>query len=402
MTTRPPRDDSAFTQVQEVFVGPESPTRLSPRRLTKQGQRKVTGEYVGPVIEEVYGGTGHGVYALGDVLYADSTSSLARLALGGTDEVLSVNAGALDYRKVVNAMVDNAAAIAWSKIDKTGSSLADLATRSASDLATGNLGYARLPTGGGTWANGGALSITGGITTVAGLVSTLGLDVTGAITGNIGVRLTASSRIIQHAADNDFVELNGGVSATGALLRLYGGSHASFATHIRFLAGTTLVLVYEAAVTKWSFGSPLLAVDMAALTATTGTFSGVLAANAGLTGTTGVFSSSVLAAYYQDTVSTPAQFTANVDNFSLGAFSTLRVSSDASRDFTGITNGVAGRRLRLINIGSFNIVLVNDATSTAGNRFLTGTGANITMAALDVVDLQYDNTTQRWRVVGHY
>lgn len=34
-----------------------------------------------------------------------------------------------------------------------------------------NIAYGNLPTGGGTWANGGALSITGGITTVAGLVT---------------------------------------------------------------------------------------------------------------------------------------------------------------------------------------------------------------------------------------
>ena len=47
----------------------------------------------------------------------------------------------------------------------------------AADITSGNLAYARLPTGGGTWANGGALSITGGITTVAGLSSTANVAV---------------------------------------------------------------------------------------------------------------------------------------------------------------------------------------------------------------------------------
>lgn len=99
--------------------------------------------------------------------------------------------------------------------------------------------------------------------------------------------------------------------------------------------------------------------------------------------------------------STPAQWTANQDNFALGAFGTLRISSDASRNLTGITGGAAGRRLTLINIGAQNIVVVNDATSTAANRFLTGTGADITMVPLDIVELKYDGTSTRWRVVSH-
>jgi len=41
-------------------------------------------------------------------------------------------------------MVDAAAAIDWSKISKTGSSLADLTTRSASDLSSGTLPAARF------------------------------------------------------------------------------------------------------------------------------------------------------------------------------------------------------------------------------------------------------------------
>ncbi len=43
-----------------------------------------------------------------------------------------------------NTQIDAAAAIAWSKISKTGSSLADLTTRSAADLSSGTLALARL------------------------------------------------------------------------------------------------------------------------------------------------------------------------------------------------------------------------------------------------------------------
>lgn len=45
---------------------------------------------------------------------------------------------------LTNAQIDAGAAIAWSKIDKTGSSLADLATKSAAALTSGTLDDARL------------------------------------------------------------------------------------------------------------------------------------------------------------------------------------------------------------------------------------------------------------------
>jgi hypothetical protein len=45
---------------------------------------------------------------------------------------------------IANADISATAAIGWSKIDKTGSSLADLSTRSAGDLSSGTLPLARL------------------------------------------------------------------------------------------------------------------------------------------------------------------------------------------------------------------------------------------------------------------
>ncbi|SEU26554.1 hypothetical protein [Paenibacillus sp. NFR01] len=57
---------------------------------------------------------------------------------------------------IVDADVNSAAAIAWTKISKTGASLADLPTRSATDLTSGTLSAARLP------------AITGDITMAAG------------------------------------------------------------------------------------------------------------------------------------------------------------------------------------------------------------------------------------------
>lgn len=46
---------------------------------------------------------------------------------------------------ITGDLIDPDAEIPWSAIDKTGSSLADLATRSASDLSSGTLPDARFP-----------------------------------------------------------------------------------------------------------------------------------------------------------------------------------------------------------------------------------------------------------------
>jgi hypothetical protein len=68
----------------------------------------------------------------------------ASLALGATGTFLQSNGASVVFGLLTNANVDVAAAIAWSKISKAGSSLADLATRSASDLSSGTLPLARL------------------------------------------------------------------------------------------------------------------------------------------------------------------------------------------------------------------------------------------------------------------
>lgn len=91
---------------------------------------------------------------------------------GTTGQVLLAATGAASaYGQVANAHVSASAAIDWSKISKTSSSLADLATRSAGDLATGTLLDARLS------ANVALLNVAGRFT--------------GAVTGTgaIGVRI---------------------------------------------------------------------------------------------------------------------------------------------------------------------------------------------------------------------
>jgi hypothetical protein len=77
----------------------------------------------------------HGSYYLNR---ANHTGSIDATALTGFVPLASISG-------LTNTQIDAAAAIAWSKISKTGSSLADLTTRSAADLTTGTLPDARFP-----------------------------------------------------------------------------------------------------------------------------------------------------------------------------------------------------------------------------------------------------------------
>jgi hypothetical protein len=122
-----------------------------------------------------------------------------------------------------------------------------------------------------------------------------------------------------------------------------------------------------------------------------------LAANGALTARyTGTTFETVMQTLFSG-VTTPAQFTANQNDFAIGNVTVLRASTDASRDLTGIAGGVTGRFLLIINVGAQPLVIVNDATSTAANRFLLASGTNTTISAGGAALFWYDGTSSRWR-----
>lgn len=89
---------------------------------------------------------------------------------------------------IVDADVNSAAAIAWSKLSKTGASLADLPTRSAADLSSGTLAAARLPAISGdiTMAAGaGTATITAGAIVNADVNAAAAIDATKIGTGAV-------------------------------------------------------------------------------------------------------------------------------------------------------------------------------------------------------------------------
>lgn len=101
---------------------------------------------------------------------------------------------------------------------------------------------------------------------------------------------------------------------------------------------------------------------------------------------------------------TPSTITSDQNNYSVpvtGYF--IRLATDASRTLTGLTFGGGGvgdgQVHLLVNVGSSDLVLAHEsASSTAGNRFTSSTGANITLSAKQAADIIYDGTTSRWLV----
>jgi len=99
---------------------------------------------------------------------------------------------------------------------------------------------------------------------------------------------------------------------------------------------------------------------------------------------------------------TPAAFGADQNNYNptgLSTASTLRLSSLAPLNITGLAGGSDGRILTLHNIGGSNWTLVDEsASSTDINRFaLTG---NQTIPPDTSVTIQYDGPSLRWRLLS--
>lgn len=103
---------------------------------------------------------------------------------------------------------------------------------------------------------------------------------------------------------------------------------------------------------------------------------------------------------------TPATITSDQNNYDVPVPSKyVRLATDASRTMTGLTFASRGADVSdgeehvIINVGANDLVLAHESgSSTAVNRFLNSTGANITLGANQAADVVGDAGTQRWRV----
>lgn len=93
----------------------------------------------------------------------------------------------------------------------------------------------------------------------------------------------------------------------------------------------------------------------------------------------------------------PTALSANQDDYAPTGFATaqvLRLSSDASRNITGLSATNNKGQKRIYNVGTFPIVFTyEDTASAAGNRFAFG----CTLGGGQSMVIEYDLTSSRWR-----
>jgi hypothetical protein len=102
-------------------------------------------------------------------------------------------------------------------------------------------------------------------------------------------------------------------------------------------------------------------------------------------------------------VESPSALAAGATNdWEPGPGTLLRVTGNATTsEITGIAAGSDGRNLIIVNVGTDDIIIRNQAgLSSASNRVITGTGSNIKLSQNQSVIVVYDATTARWRVLN--
>jgi hypothetical protein len=132
------------------------------------------------VVAVAAGGTGLTSYTTGDLLYASGSTTLAKLAIGTANKVLTSTGSAPAWNLIVNANVDAAAAIVYSKLS----------------IASGDIAYAKLAT-----LNTGQIVVgSGGTPTAVTMGGDMTVDATGAIT--IGTKKVGATKLDSGAASS--------------------------------------------------------------------------------------------------------------------------------------------------------------------------------------------------------
>jgi hypothetical protein len=129
----------------------------------------------------------------------------------------------------------------------------------------------------------------------------------------------------------------------------------------------------------------------------------VPATNAAGTETQKVTIGSIVDLARTNTVESPAEITANTNNYEPGAGKDIfRLTADAARNITGIVARNDGDAILLINVDSTDAITLKHASadSTDVNRILVPWEGDYVLAAKGgAALLVYDGTTDRWRVI---
>jgi len=161
---------------------------------------------------------------LGDILKNNGTKYV-RFPRGAQDTVLTASASDLVYQKIVNANVDSAAAIGWSKLDKAGSQLKDIADTNMPSPTNGQVPTWNSSTS--KWVN---QTPPGSGTGEANTASNQGVGGVGVWNAKVGVdlqfkninagsnKITVTNDVANKEVDIDVAQANLSLSSIGGTL----------------------------------------------------------------------------------------------------------------------------------------------------------------------------------------
>ncbi|MEI7480016.1 MAG: hypothetical protein WCJ59_00095, partial [bacterium] len=271
------------------------------------------------------------------------------------------------------------------------------------NLITSGVNRFNLATSSATLTGNGATALSGGTTLALSSGYGSDLNITSGTTGNlnldsgstgtINIGTNANGKIINLGnttpgttlnlfADGGGINLNGDVSITGG--------HS-------FTTGSGLIIDNSNAL---SLSATNTVIDMTGA----GTLSLNTTTNRPITTGNGLFTMNGGLSVSQN-FSTPKGIdystTGTQNDVDLGTGSLIRYTGNGDAIITGLTGGVDGRQIHLMNSSAYSLTINNqDSGSVAANRFINPTGSSIIVKPNTTAMIQYDAGASRWRILA--
>jgi hypothetical protein len=236
---------------------------------------------------------------------------------------------------------------------------------------------------------------------ISGTTGDLNLD-TGT-TGTINIGTSSNSKVINIGNTTGATAINlsagsGKINLNGNVVVLDGGT---------LTTGTGLLTISSQGITLASSSS---IIDMTGsgtlgLNTTTNrpitTGSGLFTTGGNLTVTgTSTLNGNIVATGNFSAPKVDFSTTGSQNDVDLGIGSLIRYTGVADATFTGVSGGADGRYVMVMNASSYNLNLKHQsASSTAANRLIIETGADVVIAPNSSFQMQYDAGVPAWRVI---
>lgn len=239
-----------------------------------------------------------------------------------------------------------------------------------------------------------AINGSGGVAIVGATAITGNTSITGTLSATGDTTLGAE--VFRSSADS-YLRVAGGSSSSGAVLLLFGQSHATNANKA-FLTATAGVTITGAV----DMSATLLVPTGYVTTLEAGelrSFNGVdIAGNPPLNITSALrLNQPANATVSGDTT----LYTYNYPSSDPTYYSVLRITTaDTTPRLVGLTAGFDGQVIIVINTTSTAVTLVHDATATAANRLLLPDAGDWSLGQDESAWFWYDTTSDRWRLIA--